>query len=135
MPNLLFFRVVSQLLAELDGLHKAAEVFVIGATNRPDLLDRALLRPGRFDRLIYVGIPEEKASRLKILTALTRKFTLGADLDLEVLVDKCPPSLTGADFYSLCSNAMINALGRNIQEIEAGKFDFQLFVYYFFCNQ
>lgn len=69
----LSLRVVSQLLAELDGLHKACDVFVIGATNRPDLLDPALLRPGRFDKLLYLGVSEDRESRLNILRALTRK--------------------------------------------------------------
>ena len=66
-------RVVSQLLAELDGLQKSEDVFVIGATNRVDLLDSALLRPGRFDRLMYLGISDDIQSRLNILTAITRK--------------------------------------------------------------
>ena len=65
--------MVSQLLAELDGLQKASEVFVIGATNRVDLLDPALLRPGRFDRLVYLGLSEDVPSRVKILSAITRK--------------------------------------------------------------
>ena len=69
-------RVVSQLLAELDGLQKSSDVFVIGATNRVDLLDSALLRPGRFDRLVYLGISDDVASRVKILTAITRKYAL-----------------------------------------------------------
>lgn len=64
---------MSQLLAELDGLHKACDVFVIGATNRPDLLDPALLRPGRFDKLLYLGVSEDRRSKLNILKALTRK--------------------------------------------------------------
>ena len=71
--SFLFARVVSQLLAELDGLHKACDVFVIGATNRPDLLDPALLRPGRFDKLLYLGVSEDRESQLNILRALTRK--------------------------------------------------------------
>lgn len=113
-------RVVSQLLAELDGLNKKSEVFVIGATNRPDLLDPALLRPGRFDRLLYVGIPEDKASKLSILKALTRKFPLAADVDLEKIVEQCPPHLSGADFYSLCSNAVISRVEKNVEMLEKG---------------
>lgn len=72
-PLCLSLRIVSQLLAELDGLHKACDVFVIGATNRPDLLDPALLRPGRFDKLLYLGVSEDRESQLNILRALTRK--------------------------------------------------------------
>lgn len=66
-------RVVSQLLAEMDGLNENAKVFIIGATNRPDLIDPALLRPGRFDKLLYVGISPDPLSKLHILKALTRK--------------------------------------------------------------
>jgi len=67
-------RVVSQLLVELSGLNQTNDLFVIGATNRPDLIDPALLRPGRFDRLVYMGISEDRASQLRILKALTRKL-------------------------------------------------------------
>ncbi len=67
-------RVVSQLLAELDGLQRSEDVFVIGATNRPDLLDQALLRPGRFDRLVYLGVSEDVESKTKVLRAITRRF-------------------------------------------------------------
>jgi SpoVK/Ycf46/Vps4 family AAA+-type ATPase len=66
-------RVVAQLLAELDGVQNSNGLFVIGATNRPDLLDPGLLRPGRFDKLIYLGMSEDKETQLKILQALTRK--------------------------------------------------------------
>ncbi len=66
-------RIVSQLLAELDGISEGGQVFVVGATNRPDLVDEALLRPGRFDKLLYLGVSEDRSSQVKILEALTRK--------------------------------------------------------------
>ena len=62
-------RVVSQLMAELDGAQQGSQVFVLAATNRPDLLDSSLLRPGRFDKLVYLGVPETPAERLQILQA------------------------------------------------------------------
>ncbi|RWS08777.1 hypothetical protein B4U79_10313 [Dinothrombium tinctorium] len=116
-------RVVSQLLAEIDGINKNNQVFIIGATNRPDLLDPALLRPGRFDRLVYVGVAEDVDSRLKILQALTRNFQLHEDCDLSLIEEKCPQLLTGADFYSLCSSAMISAIERSVLQLEKGKAD------------
>ncbi|XP_078349662.1 peroxisomal ATPase PEX6-like [Oculina patagonica] len=116
-------RVVSQLLAELDGLHKACDVFVIGATNRPDLLDPALLRPGRFDKLLYLGVSEDRESQLNILKALTRKFCLHPDLRLEDVAAICPANLTGADFYALCSDAMLQSVKRKIELLEQGQAD------------
>ncbi|RDD44270.1 Peroxisome assembly factor 2 [Trichoplax sp. H2] len=113
-------RVVSQLLAELDGLNTAADVFAIGATNRPDLIDPALLRPGRFDKLVYLGVSEDHESQLKILQALTRKFNLHQEFSLQEFVKQCPFNLTGADFYALCSDAMFNAIKRRINDIEIG---------------
>ncbi|KAK2506921.1 hypothetical protein MC885_003960 [Smutsia gigantea] len=113
-------RVVSQLLAELDGLHSTQDVFVIGATNRPDLLDPALLRPGRFDKLVFVGVSEDRASQLRVLSAITRKFKLEPSVSLVTVLDRCPPQLTGADLYSLCSDAMTAALKRKVQDLEEG---------------
>ncbi|XP_057411358.1 peroxisome biogenesis factor 6 isoform X3 [Balaenoptera acutorostrata] len=113
-------RVVSQLLAELDGLHSTQDVFVIGATNRPDLLDPALLRPGRFDKLVFVGVSEDRASQLRVLSAITRKFRLEPSVSLVDVLDHCPPQLTGADLYSLCSDAMTAALKRRVQDLEEG---------------
>ena len=69
-------RIVSQLLAELDGMSGGEDtggVFVIGATNRPDLLDQALLRPGRFDKMLYLGVSDTHDKQLTIMEALTRK--------------------------------------------------------------
>lgn len=112
-------RIVSQLLAELDGMGVSGEgVFVIGATNRPDLLDEALLRPGRFDKLLYLGISDTNEKQLNILTALTRKFTLATDVNLGLLAEKCPFNYTGADFYALCSDAMLNAMTRIAGEVD-----------------
>ncbi|XP_072588314.1 peroxisome biogenesis factor 6 isoform X2 [Vulpes vulpes] len=113
-------RVVSQLLAELDGLHSTQDVFVIGATNRPDLLDPALLRPGRFDKLVFVGVSEDRASQLRVLSAITRKFKLEPSVSLVNVLDRCPPQMTGADLYSLCSDAMTTALKRRVRDLEEG---------------
>ncbi|KAL1924063.1 uncharacterized protein VTP21DRAFT_7098 [Calcarisporiella thermophila] len=115
-------RIVSQLLAELDGMGEgggAADVFVIGATNRPDLLDPALLRPGRFDKLLYLGVCEDHESQLKIIQALTRKFRLHPDLDLTHIAERCPFHYTGADFYALCSDAMLKAMARTAEALES----------------
>ncbi|KAG2115312.1 P-loop containing nucleoside triphosphate hydrolase protein [Suillus discolor] len=113
-------RIVSQLLAELDGMSAGSggDVFVIGATNRPDLLDPALLRPGRFDRMLYLGVSETHEAQLDILRALTRKFKLDRDLSLADIAKECPFHYTGADFYALCSDAMLNALNRKVAELD-----------------
>ncbi|TMW61145.1 hypothetical protein Poli38472_013608 [Pythium oligandrum] len=116
-------RVVSQLLTEIDGLSSGGsasgdQVFVIGATNRPDLIESGLLRPGRFDRLLYLGICTEKAAQLKVVQALTRKFTLADDVDLEAVVEHCPTSFTGADFYALCSGALAAALKDRVEQFD-----------------
>jgi peroxin-6 len=119
-------RIVSQLLAELDGIASSStaggggsgDVFVIGATNRPDLLDPALLRPGRFDRLLYLGVSDTDEGQLRILEALTRKFRLDPALDLSRVASACPFNFTGADFYALCADALLNAMSRKAQEID-----------------
>ncbi|OLL24791.1 Peroxisomal biogenesis factor 6, partial [Neolecta irregularis DAH-3] len=108
-------RIVSQLLAELDGMSNSGDdsgVFIIGATNRPDLLDSALLRPGRFDKMLYLGVCSTHKQQLDILEALTRKFNLSPDLSLEKLAEKCPLNLTGADLYALCSDAILKSMSR-----------------------
>ncbi|TPX59002.1 hypothetical protein PhCBS80983_g02804 [Powellomyces hirtus] len=112
-------RIVSQLLAEIDGMGGGSDVFVIGATNRPDLLDPALLRPGRFDKLLYLGVSEDHDAQLNILQALTRKFRLHPDLDLRRVAEACPFHYTGADFYALCTDAMLKAIMRTIERVDA----------------
>ncbi|KAG2391813.1 hypothetical protein C9374_013298 [Naegleria lovaniensis] len=115
-------RVVSQLLAELDDIGSAdgdeesdtsnKGVFVIGATNRPDLIDPALLRPGRFERLVYLGVSKSREEQLKVLKALTRKFSLKDNVDFEKLLEQSGFNLTGADFYAICTDAFMNAVSR-----------------------
>ncbi|KAG0003724.1 peroxisomal assembly protein [Entomortierella chlamydospora] len=114
-------RIVSQLLAELDGMNGgegSGDVFVIGATNRPDLLDPALLRPGRFDKLLYLSVSTKHEEQLRIIQALTRKFRLHPSLDLANVAEKCPFNYTGADFYALCTDAMLKAMSRTADGIE-----------------
>lgn len=113
-------RIVSQLLAELDGMSGAGGdgVFVVGATNRPDLLDEALLRPGRFDKMLYLGISDTHNKQLTILEALTRKFTKSAQLDLENIANHCPFTFTGADFYAMSSDALLNAMIRTAGQVD-----------------
>ncbi len=88
------------------------DVFIIGATNRPDLLDPALLRPGRLDCLIYLGTPSSRKDREFTLKALTRKFSLEPAFSMDDVLDQCPLGLTGADFYALCSDAALCCIKR-----------------------
>ncbi|SCU82697.1 LAMI_0C00518g1_1 [Lachancea mirantina] len=112
-------RIVSQLLAELDGMSSGGDgVFVIGATNRPDLLDEALLRPGRFDKLLYLGISDTNEKQANILQALTRKMILSPTVDFIEISKNCPFSYTGADFYALCSDAMLKSMLRKSKEAD-----------------
>ncbi|KAJ8552971.1 hypothetical protein K7X08_020364 [Anisodus acutangulus] len=106
-------RVVSQMLAEIDGLNDSTQdLFIIGASNRPDLIDPALLRPGRFDKLLYVGVNSEASYRERVLKALTRKFKLKEDISLLSIAKRCPPNFTGADMYALCADAWFHAAKR-----------------------
>jgi peroxin-6 len=115
-------RIVSQLLAELDGMSGGDDtgggVFVIGATNRPDLLDAALLRPGRFDKMLYLGVSDTHEKQATILEALTRKFTLHPDVSLRRVADQLPFTYTGADLYALCSDAMLKAITRQATAVD-----------------
>ncbi|KAF2013095.1 AAA-domain-containing protein [Aaosphaeria arxii CBS 175.79] len=115
-------RIVSQLLAELDGMSDGGEggggVFVIGATNRPDLLDQALLRPGRFDKMLYLGVSDTHDKQQTILEALTRKFTMHPQLSLKRVASNLPFTYTGADMYALCSDAMLKAITRQARAVD-----------------
>ena len=107
-PSGVIDRIVNQLLTELDGIQPLRRVVVIAATNRPDLLDPALLRPGRFDKLIYVPPPDYKA-RVEIFKVHTRKLPLAEDVNLEELARKTE-GYTGADIAAVCKEAAMLAL-------------------------
>ncbi len=105
-------RVLNQLLAEMDGIEDMKNIVVIAATNRPDMLDTALLRPGRFDRILLVDIPD-KESRKKILEIHTEKIPLDKSVNLPILVKKTE-GFVGADMENLCREAAMLALRKNI---------------------
>ncbi len=115
-------RVLNQLLTEMDGLEDLHDVVVIGATNRPDLVDDALLRPGRFDRIIFIPVPDEKA-RLEIFKIHTAKMPLKG-VNLKELARKTE-GYTGSDIEAVCREAAMRALRRNIKAKEVTKKDFE----------
>ena len=119
-------RVISQILSEMDGLEALHNVVVIAATNRPDIIDPALLRPGRFDRMIEIGMPDQEA-RLDILKIHTAKRPLAEDVDL-VAISKRTDGYSGADLASVCNEAVMLAIreyvlaGRPQEEEEIAKY-------------
>jgi transitional endoplasmic reticulum ATPase len=116
-------RVISQLLTEMDGIMTLQDVVIIAATNRPDIVDPAVLRPGRFDRLIYVPEPDEKA-RLEIFKIYTKDMPLAKDVNLAELASRTK-SYSGADIEAVCREAALNALRRDINSKEVTVSDFQ----------
>ena len=116
-------RVISQLLTELDGIVTLEDIVVIAATNRPDIVDPAVLRPGRFDRLIYVPEPDEK-SRLQIIKIYTKNMPLAKDVRLEGLAEMTK-NYSGADIEALCRESAMYALRRDVNTKEVGMRDFQ----------
>lgn len=108
-------RVVAQLLALMDGLVSRGQVVVIGASNMPELLDPALRRPGRFDREIYIGVPDT-AGRLEILRIHSRDMPLAEDVDLAALAE-VTNGFVGADLQILCKEAGICALRRTLPRV------------------
>uniref|UniRef100_A0A1I8GQ47 AAA domain-containing protein n=2 Tax=Macrostomum lignano TaxID=282301 RepID=A0A1I8GQ47_9PLAT len=117
-------RIVSQLLAELDGIRTAdAAVFVIGATNRADLLDRALLRPGRFDQALLIAPAESLEDKTALFRAQLRRRTCAPDVDVETLAAALPSLVTGADVMSVVSNAADLALREAVSAIDSGSED------------
>lgn len=106
-------RVLNQILTEMDGMNAKKNVFIIGATNRPDQIDPALLRPGRLDQLIYIPLPD-KVSRLAILKAALKKSPLAQDVDLAFLA-KQTHGFSGADLTEICQRAAKLAIRESIE--------------------
>lgn len=120
--------MINQILTEIDGVGARKNVFVIGATNRPDILDPAVIRPGRLDQLIYIPLPDLK-SRIAIFKAALRKAPLDGEIDLEVLA-RSTHGFSGADISEICTTASKLAIREAIlaaeerqQKIESGELD------------
>ena len=115
-------RVISQLLTEMDGLTTLQDIVVIAATNRPDMVDNAVIRPGRFDRLIYVPEPDDK-SRLQVFKIYTKGMPINADVDLNQLTTMTK-YYSGADIESLCREAAMHSLRRDVNSNQITMKDF-----------
>lgn len=107
-------RVLNQLLTEMDGMTSKKTVFIIGATNRPDIIDPALLRPGRLDQLIYIPLPDE-ASRKQIFKAALRKSPVAPDVDLDLMA-RVTQGFSGADITEICQRACKYAIRESIEK-------------------
>jgi len=114
-------QTLNQLLVEMDGFEGTEGVILVAATNRPDVLDPALLRPGRFDRRISVPAPDV-TGREKILQIHTRRLPLGEDVKLDVVARRTP-GFSGADLENLCNEAALLAARKNKRQVEAEDFD------------
>jgi cell division protease FtsH len=108
-------QTLNQILVEMDGFDPTEKVIVMAATNRPDVLDPALLRPGRFDRRVMIDLPDRK-DRLEILSVHARKKPLGPDVNMEVIAERTP-GFSGAELYSLMNEGAILAARENRKEI------------------
>ena len=112
-------RVLNQLLTEMDGVGSKKNLFFIGATNRPDILDEALIRPGRLDQLIYIPLPD-KGSRVNVLKAVLRKSPTAQNINMDFLAD-LTEGFTGADITELCQRATKAAIRESIEADEQRK--------------
>ena len=119
-------RVINQILSEIDGIGSGKTLFIIGATNRPDILDPGIMRPGRLDQLIYIPLPD-KPSRVSIFQANLRKSPIAPDLTFEQLAD-VTDGFSGADITEICQRAAKNAIRDSItaelerqRRVEAGE--------------
>ncbi len=116
--------VLNQMLAEMDGIEDLSNVIVIGATNRPDILDTALLRPGRFDRIVYVTVPDQEG-RQQIFEIHTKNMPIKDKKKVITEFSEKTEGYTGADIESLCREAAMLALRENIESVEVLKAHFE----------
>ncbi|RMX07869.1 ATP-dependent metallopeptidase FtsH/Yme1/Tma family protein [Corticibacter populi] len=114
-------QTLNQMLVEMDGFETNLGVIVVAATNRPDILDAALLRPGRFDRQVYVTLPDVKG-REQILTVHMRKIPVGQDVNANIIA-RGTPGMSGADLANLCNEAALMAARRNARVVEMQDFE------------
>ena len=114
-------QTLNQMLVEMDGFETNLGVIVVAATNRPDILDAALLRPGRFDRQVYVSLPDVKG-REQILNVHMRKIPVGPDVNANVIA-RGTPGMSGADLANLCNEAALMAARRNARVVEMRDFE------------
>merc|ERR1711962_680211 len=105
-------RVINQILTEMDGMGSKKNVFIIGATNRPDIIDSAIMRPGRLDQLIYIPLPDD-GSRMAILKSNLRKSPVADNVDLPYLA-KMTRGFSGADLTEICQRACKLAIRESI---------------------
>jgi len=115
--------VLNQLLAEMDGIEENSDVVVLGATNRPDILDPAILRPGRFDRILLVG-PTDKKGRLDIFKIHTKNMPLARDVDIAELAEKTE-GYVGSDIEGMCREAAMLALRKNLDAKHVSRENFE----------
>merc|ERR1711937_986623 len=101
-------RVINQILSEIDGMGSGKTLFIIGATNRPDILDPGIMRPGRLDQLIYIPLPDRE-SRVSIFKANLRKSPIGDDISIDQLAE-ATEGFSGADITEICQRAAKNAI-------------------------
>lgn len=119
--QVLDLRVVNQLLTEMDGVEGLHGVCIIAASSRPDLIDPALLRPGRLDRWVYCPLPDE-SERLEILLALSRKLTISDDVSMEHLAARSE-GLSGADLRAILADAHLHAVQRHLKNVQGAQKD------------
>ena len=116
-------RVLAQMLAEMDGIEQLKDVTIVAATNRPDMIDAALMRPGRFDRLFYVPLPDAR-TRMKVFQVHTRKKPISDEVSFEELVDMTQ-GYSGAEIEAVCNEAGMKALEEDFDASEIRKWHFE----------